>query len=140
MSRTNKIIACILCFAALFALGSIVPDLSAPPDIMVENADTVIISDVSSGARDDGDDAAAAYADYQFGTDSNNHRLNINRASLSQLSALDGIGDTLAQRIVDYREKNGDFKSTRDILRVKGIGETKYNKFKDYITVGGEQG
>lgn len=140
MSKVNKAIFVILCFAALFLLGYILPDLSAPPKIMVENADIVIISDVSYGARGDGDGAASAYAEYQFGTDGDNHRLNINRASVSQLSALDGIGDTLAQRIVDYRDKNGDFKSTRDILNVKGIGETKYNKFKDYITVGGEQG
>lgn len=140
MSRANKIIACVFCFVALFGLGYILPDMSAPPKIRVENADMVITSSVSITETKGDKATASVYTNYQFARGSDNHRLNINRASASQLSSLDGIGGTLAQRIVDYREKNGDFKSIRDILKVKGIGETKYNKFKDYITVGGEQG
>lgn len=140
MSRIDKIIAGIFCFGAFLCLGYILPDLSAPPDIRVENADMVIISDVSVVGHEDGKNTASVYANYQFGKDADNQRLNINHATATQLSALEGIGDTLAQRIIDYREKNGDFRSIRDILKVKGIGETKYSKFKDYITVGGEQG
>jgi comEA protein len=63
--------------------------------------------------------------------------ININTASLAQLDSLPGIGTTYAQRIIDYRSLHGGFKSTHDIVQVKGIGEGTYTKIKDQITVGG---
>ena len=62
--------------------------------------------------------------------------VNINTASLEELDTLPGIGPTTAQKIIDYREQNGPFVSTEDIVNVSGIGPVSYERFKDLITVG----
>lgn len=64
-------------------------------------------------------------------------KININNAPLSQLIQLPGIGDTLAQRIIDYRSENGAFTSIEDITCVSGIGEHRFEQIRDYITTGG---
>lgn len=64
--------------------------------------------------------------------------ININTASVKELDALPGIGPTYAERIVKYRESNGVFKTTRDIVKVKGIGEGTFAKIKGLISTGGE--
>jgi len=61
--------------------------------------------------------------------------LNINKASAKQLKELPGIGDTLAPRIVKYRNTHGPFKKKTDIMKVKGIGQGTYNKIKSKIVV-----
>jgi competence ComEA-like helix-hairpin-helix protein len=63
-------------------------------------------------------------------------KLNINSASADQLTALPGIGPSYAQRIVEYREKNGPFHRVEDILNVRGIGEKTFEKIRDRITIG----
>ncbi|MCC5911559.1 MAG: helix-hairpin-helix domain-containing protein [Clostridiaceae bacterium] len=60
-------------------------------------------------------------------------KININKASQSELETLTGIGSTLANRIVDYRNTEGPFKSIEEIQRVSGIGEAKFNDIKDKI-------
>ncbi len=62
--------------------------------------------------------------------------ININTASAAELDTLPGIGPTLAQRIIEYREQNGPFISAEDIINVAGIGAGNYERFKDQITVG----
>lgn len=61
--------------------------------------------------------------------------VNINKADVAQLQTLSGIGPSIAQKIVDYRNENGSFRTTADIKSVKGIGEAMYGKIKDKITV-----
>lgn len=61
--------------------------------------------------------------------------VNINTAGLEELMSLDGIGETYAGRIIEYREKNGPFQAPDDILRVKGIGEKTLEVNKDRIVV-----
>ena len=63
-------------------------------------------------------------------------RLNINAASVEELTALPGIGETLAQRIVDYREQHGDFTTVDGLRNVSGIGEKRLEAIREYITVG----
>ena len=62
-------------------------------------------------------------------------KIDINRAEPWLLEALPGIGEVLAQRIVDYRSENGPFKRIEDLLKVSGIGPATFEKIKDYITV-----
>ncbi|MCR4418553.1 MAG: ComEA family DNA-binding protein [Clostridia bacterium] len=61
--------------------------------------------------------------------------ININVASAQELEALPGIGPTLAQRIVAYREEHGPFRTVEDIKNVSGIGEGRYAQIKELITV-----
>ncbi|MFN3691441.1 MAG: ComEA family DNA-binding protein [Fervidobacterium sp.] len=61
-------------------------------------------------------------------------KININTSSIEELQQLPGIGPTKAQAIVDYRIKNGGFKTIEEIKNVKGIGEKTFEKLKDLIT------
>jgi len=62
-------------------------------------------------------------------------KIDINRAEVWLLKALPGIGETLAQRIVDYRRQNGSFLNTGELLKVAGIGTATYEQIKHLITV-----
>ena len=62
-------------------------------------------------------------------------RVNLNTASVDDLTGLPGIGPSYAKRIVEYREKNGPFKRVEDLLNVQGIGEKTLEKLRDRITV-----
>ena len=61
--------------------------------------------------------------------------ININTASLEELDALDGVGPSTAQKIIDYRTENGGFKTVDEIKEVPGIGDAKFAAMKDSITV-----
>jgi len=62
-------------------------------------------------------------------------KINLNRAEAWLLETLPGIGGTLAQRIIDYRQQNGQFKNMNELTKVKGIGSTTYEEIKHLITV-----
>jgi comEA protein len=62
-------------------------------------------------------------------------KININLAYATDLQSLPGIGEVMAERIIEYREQKKGFKKIEDIMNVKGIGDKKYEKIKDYITV-----
>ena len=61
--------------------------------------------------------------------------VNINTASAAELDALPGIGAKMAERIVEYRQKNGPFKKVEDLMNVRGVGEKNFLKLKPQITV-----
>lgn len=62
-------------------------------------------------------------------------KIDINRAEKWLLEALPGIGDVIAQHIIDYRTNHGKFTNTLGLLEVDGIGTSVYERIKEYITV-----
>ena len=61
--------------------------------------------------------------------------ININSATEEELKTLPGIGDSIATRIVKYRQQNGKFNSIEDIMKISGIKDKLFSKIKEYITV-----
>lgn len=66
---------------------------------------------------------------------SNGQKVNINNADESELDELPGVGPSTAQKIIQYRKENGEFKSIDELKNVSGIGEAKFQKIKDLICV-----
>ncbi len=61
--------------------------------------------------------------------------INVNKAGISELSKLPGIGEKTAQKIIELRNSKNGFKKVNDLLEVKGIGNSKLEKIKKYITL-----
>ena len=94
----------------------------------VEDGQKIIIPVKGSDLYGEQSSSAVASADV------NNGLVNINTASADELKTLNGIGDVMAERIVEYRTSTA-FKSKEDIMSVDGIGSKTYEKIKDDITV-----
>ena len=62
-------------------------------------------------------------------------KVNINTATVKELTQLKGVGESLAKRIVEYREKTSQFKTPNDITKVKGIGKAIFEKNKGIIEI-----
>lgn len=63
--------------------------------------------------------------------------ISINEAEKEEFMALPGIGEVLAERILDYRRENGAFSSPEDLLNVEGIGKKRLEEILEFITIGG---
>lgn len=88
-------------------------------------------------------DTTEKYVTTSSGVSSNNEKtentqkakININTATQTQLETLPGIGPSTAIKIITYRKEKGKFKNIEDIKEVSGIGDSKFEKIKDYITI-----
>ena len=67
-----------------------------------------------------------------------NSPIDLNKATLIQLSTLPGVGRTMAQRIMDYRTSKSKFTSVEELLKIKGVGPKKFEKIKPFVKVGPE--
>ncbi len=74
----------------------------------------------------------------QAGGKAVDQKVNINTASLAELQKLPRIGPAIAQRILDFRKENGNFRRIEDLMKVRGIGEKVFSEIKDLVTVGAE--
>ena len=62
-------------------------------------------------------------------------KININKCDVTELTSIPGIGESTAQKIINYRTKNGKFSSIEDLKKIDGIGEKKFEKIKEYIDI-----
>ncbi|HHO76361.1 MAG TPA: helix-hairpin-helix domain-containing protein [Deltaproteobacteria bacterium] len=63
--------------------------------------------------------------------------INVNTATSEELQLLPGIGESIAQNIIEFRQANGQFSSLEDLVKVKGIGEAKLKNIKDFLKLEG---
>lgn len=68
-------------------------------------------------------------------SDAADDRLDLNTATAAELQELPGIGEVIAQRIIDYRDLCGRFLDPEQLMEVDGIGEAKYEKLRELVTV-----
>ena len=66
-------------------------------------------------------------------------RVNLNTADKKLLMSVSGIGENLAQRIIEFRDAQGGFSSIEELKSIKGITEAKFNKIKDYLIADNEE-
>ncbi len=62
--------------------------------------------------------------------------LDLNSATLDELIDLPGIGPVLAQRIIEYRERHGGFKTLEELLEIRGIGPKRFEQLKGHVRLG----
>jgi len=79
--------------------------------------------------------AAAAPAAAPKSASADARPVDINTAGATELQSVPGIGKSLAERILAFREKNGAFGSVDDLLKIQGIGEKSLQKLRPYLTV-----
>ena len=72
---------------------------------------------------------------YVLGEGEIQNKININTCTVEELESLEGIGESKAIQIINYRKVNGFFQTIEDIKNVSGVGDAVYQKIKDYITV-----
>lgn len=94
----------------------------------IDNTNKYVIT--SSGNKND-----ITSSENQNNKSTSSQKVNINTANQAQLETIPGIGTATAQKIISYRNENGKFSSIEDIKNVSGIGDSKFNKMKDLITV-----
>ena len=87
------------------------------------------------GINDIGNDACIEENNSTDKTTTVSGKVSINTATIEELMTLEGIGESKAKSIIEYREKNGLFKTIEDLLNVGGIGEGLFAKIKENITV-----
>lgn len=122
---------------AIEAAGGLAPEAdvsSINRAARVEDGSKVVVPALTAG----GEQAAGSEATGALdpATDSSTPSLvNINLAGVDELDELPGVGPATAQAIVDDREENGSFSSIEDIMRVSGIGEAKFERMRDLISI-----
>lgn len=109
-------IMAVLLVAVVLVAWSDVPEF-APPSVTYQSGTTVNeTATTQTGESADG-------------------RISLNRATAEELMQLDGIGATLAERILNYRDEYGPFSSVDELVNVQGIGEKRLEEWRPYLTV-----
>lgn len=93
------------------------------------------ISALSQNQNDKTDDNAILNEGTNNKSTQNTTMVNINTASKEELDTLPGVGPATADKIIEYRETNGQFNSIEDIKNVRGIGEAKFSKMQSRIQI-----
>ena len=110
--------------------------IASPGWYQLKSSDTIPDLIQTAGGISDGADSGKIELRVPLAADAKtSQKVDINRADSWLLEALPEIGKTLAQRIIEYRQKNGPYHSIDEILKVPGIGTAVYDKIKNLITV-----
>lgn len=117
--KSLKIILAVLLFIVIGSFGMIIEKFEK---------DSFIVENVTQDEYADGTAQGA-------GGVTDDGRININTATADELIELDGIGEKLAQRIIDYRVENGDFDVIEELMLVAGISEKTFAQISDKICV-----
>lgn len=120
LSGKAKVIVPIVIVAAALAVGLLIDRLHED-HFTVERLRPGEKNDYASAVTEDPEKAEYA--------------VDINSATVKELTTLDGIGESLAERIVKYREEHGAFLSVEELLNVSGIGESKLDAIRDMVCV-----
>ena len=107
------------------------PDSLNRAEKVTDGEKIIVLSYEESSEREK---SSSSVPDYGLTSDEGD-KVNINTADSSELQTIPGIGPAKAQSIIDYREQNGYFTTTEDIMDVTGIGQKTYASIKDYIVV-----
>lgn len=121
----RKIAAGVILFAAAFSLG-VLFERYADDKVEVE---TVAVDGDTDYLQASVEETGQSTKEVIDG------KVNINHADAQTLATIDGIGEKTAQRIIEYRQRNGEFASIENIMDVSGIGEKKFEDIKDSICV-----
>lgn len=100
----------------------------------VKEEEKIVQSACEKGVNDIHNDACIINEIKEDKTESNS-LISINTATIEELMSLDGVGESKAKAIVEYREKNGPFEQIEDLLNVSGIGDSLLAKIKENITL-----
>lgn len=146
------VISLVLFAGIIFYNAFFIPEVATPSIIYVDSEDSSInteteeandIIDISSDDENDGAEDSSEESDNSDDSSdaaksatAANGKININTATESELAAnIPGVGESIAKRIVEYRNYNGDFASIDEIKNVSGIGDKKFEAMKDSICV-----
>ena len=136
-------IAIIICALVIGYNAFFIPDISEPTVVYIDEDS----QNTSSEMSDKDIEAAEEYEPSNLSVNSSSVSgtaassepgrglVNINTASTAELESLSNIGNAYANRIIDYRNNNGNFNSIEEIMNVKGIGEKTFEKIKNNICV-----
>ena len=114
-------------------------DLKTNPDfeyITMSSGDLKNDENLSGSNTSNSDDSSELSSNSSSQENSSkNSIVNINTATQTELETLPGIGPSIALKIINYRKENGKFSKIEDIKNVSGIGDSKFESIKKFITV-----
>ena len=109
---------------------------------IVEDGEQIAVPEIGSTDTSSGSSATSPVGSVEDfsqklpdNTETSSSKVNINTGDLEELEGLPHIGPSIAQKIIDYRKTNGNFKTIEDIKNVKGIGDKTFEDIKDFIYV-----
>jgi comEA protein len=107
-------------------------NIGKPPDSLIESVDKLVTKADSIKA----DSLAEIKSNLRKKkVEPKLESININTAGIPELTQLPGIGEGKAKTIIEYRDNNGPFKSKKDFMKVKGIGQKTFDKLEKYLTI-----
>lgn len=128
------IIALSLFAGIMFYNAFYIPDPTIPSVVYVDKTQEDN-SNIQSSLGDDNEENLSSEDESNSASIANSNKININTATHDELDTLPGIGKSIANKIIEYREYNGKFNSIDELKGVSGIGEKKFEKIKDLICI-----